>query len=146
MPHSSLGQDTVALRPTVANVLALEDSSARSRARRARAWAPGPDTLAGRWPSNRSGGSIDVVVDAQDDHVVDVHGNLPRVFSRAGSWVTPQQQDTARGEAAAGDDGRRCVGDLAWSAVASELGDGLVDEAHAVGTPVGKLAAVGVDR
>ena len=57
IPHSSLGHETVALRPTDADGLALEHPLVEARARRAPAAAHGRGTSSGTCPSNKSGGS-----------------------------------------------------------------------------------------
>jgi hypothetical protein len=59
--------------------------------------------------------------------------------------VPPQQQHARRRAAARGDDGRPGARNLALAGVVPELGHRLVDEAEAVGAPLGELPAVRVD-
>ena len=60
--------------------------------------------------------------------------------------TTTQQQGTTRGDTAGGDDGDLRVGHLARIGFATQLLHGLVDIPEAVGTALGELATMRVER
>src|ERR1700710_2135504 len=62
--------------------------------------------------------------------------SLRSASSPAASPIGPQQQDPARCQATAADHPDAGVGDLAFAGLAAQLGDRLVQQAHAVSSAV----------
>ena len=138
-PHSSLGQETVALRPKMPNTLpsnsqcSLPLGSRMSRG--ARSWYS-----AGKWCSNRPGGSI-----AWSSILRMIMSSRCISCSLVVSSIPTQKNYAAWSEATAGHDRRRGVRDLAPTGLAAQLDHRFVDQAHTVGPAMGQLSTVRVE-
>src|SRR5882757_3303321 len=68
------------------------------------------------------------------------------IVAGAPSCVGPQQEHTAGRQTTATDHANSGIGDLALAGLATQLADGLVHQAHAMGAAVRQLPAVRVER